>query len=53
MTDDVAVVIDADHLCVASRGVNDINSSATTSSYSGKFMKNKVKKEFLTYIYNK
>ena len=35
-TDDVAVLIDADHLCVASRGVNDVNSStnrATTESF--------------------
>ncbi|MBI1931104.1 MAG: GTP cyclohydrolase I FolE, partial [Ignavibacteriales bacterium] len=26
-TEDVAVIIDAEHLCVASRGVNDVNSS--------------------------
>jgi GTP cyclohydrolase I len=49
-TDDVAVVIDADHLCVASRGVNDVNSSTVTSSYSGKFMNDEIRKEFLTHI---
>lgn len=49
-TDDVAVVIDADHLCVASRGVNDVNSSTVTSSYSGKFNNNDIRKEFLSYI---
>jgi GTP cyclohydrolase I len=49
-TDDVAVVIDADHLCVASRGVQDINSSTVTSNYSGKFLNNEIKREFLSYI---
>src|SRR5688500_18662260 len=38
-TEDVAVVIDASHLCVASRGVSDVNSTTVTSSYSGKFKK--------------
>ncbi len=49
-TDDVAVIIDADHMCVASRGVNDVNSSTVTSSYSGKFINNDAKKEFLSHI---
>jgi len=48
-TDDVAVLIDADHLCVASRGVNDVNSSTITSSYNGKFLNDETKKEFLSY----
>ena len=51
-TDDVAVVIDADHLCVASRGVNDVNSSTMTSSYHGKFLNNEIRKEFITHIRN-
>src|SRR6185503_13714712 len=34
-TDDVAVVIDAVHLCVASRGVKDISSSTVTAEYCG------------------
>ena len=49
-TDDVAVIIDADHLCVASRGVNDTNSSTVTSSYNGKFMNENIRKEFLSHI---
>ena len=50
-TEDVAVVIDADHLCVASRGVNDVNSSTLTSSYHGKFLNDGVRREFLNHIY--
>ncbi|MDX1699521.1 MAG: GTP cyclohydrolase I FolE [Melioribacteraceae bacterium] len=50
LTEDVAVVIDADHLCVASRGVNDVNSSTITSTYSGKFMNDDIRKEFLAYV---
>ena len=51
-TDDVAVIIDADHLCVASRGVNDVNSSTLTSSYHGKFLNNEIRKEFISHIKN-
>jgi len=49
-TEDVALVIDAVHLCVASRGVNDTNSSTITSYYSGKFTEDTVKNEFLSLI---
>lgn len=49
-TEDVAVVIEADHLCVASRGVNDTASSTVTSSFSGKFLNADVKREFLQHI---
>jgi GTP cyclohydrolase IA len=49
-TDDVAVVIDAEHLCVASRGVNDVNSSTITSSYNGRFLNELIRKEFLSHI---
>jgi GTP cyclohydrolase I len=49
-SDDVAVVIEATHLCVSSRGVQDITSSTVTSSYSGKFMDESKKSEFLKYI---
>jgi len=49
-TDDVAVVIDAVHLCVASRGVGDVNSSTLTSHYSGKFKLEEVKREFLSLL---
>lgn len=47
---DVAVVIDADHMCVASRGVKDTNSKTTTAIYSGQFEQAEVKQEFLSYL---
>lgn len=46
----VAVVIDAVHLCVSSRGIQDVSSSTITSSYSGKFLEESTKTEFLKYI---
>lgn len=49
-TEDVAVVIDAVHLCVASRGIKDTNSSTITAHYSGKFINEGIKNEFLTLI---
>lgn len=49
-TDDVAVLIDAHHLCVSSRGVQDINSSTVTTSFSGKFLNEQTRNEFLNYI---
>lgn len=52
-THDVAVIVDAEHLCVSSRGIEDTSSSTVTSFYSGKFEGNDTKKEFLTYVYNK
>ncbi len=49
-TEDVAVVLDADHLCVSSRGVNDTNSKTGTAFFSGKFKEQHTKSEFLNYI---
>lgn len=49
-TDDVAVVIDAKHLCVASRGIKDNSSATTTSEFSGKFIDPKVREEFFRYL---
>lgn len=49
-TKDVGVVIDATHLCVASRGVGDTNSRTGTAYFSGKFREENIKKEFLNYI---
>ncbi len=49
-TDDVAVVIDATHLCVSSRGVKDINSSTVTSHFTGQFANEERKNEFLKYL---
>ncbi|PXX27251.1 GTP cyclohydrolase I FolE [Arenibacter sp. ARW7G5Y1] len=36
-TEDVAVIIDAKHLCVSSRGIKDESSTTVTSYYGGKF----------------
>jgi len=49
-TEHVAVVIDAMHLCVSSRGIEDTSSSTVTSFYSGLFQENEKKNEFLGYI---
>jgi GTP cyclohydrolase I len=49
-TEDVAVIIDAVHLCVSSRGINDTNSSTITANYSGKFSEEPVKKELLLLL---
>lgn len=49
-TEDVAVLIDAVHLCVASRGIKDTNSSTITANYSGKFINEGTKNEFLALI---
>jgi len=51
-TKDVAVLIDAEHLCVSSRGIQDTSSSTVTSFYKGKFGKDETRKEFLSYVYN-
>lgn len=49
-TEDVAVVIDAEHMCVASRGIKDGCSSTVTSEYCGKFKDKSVREEFLKYL---
>ncbi len=49
-TDDVAVIVDARHLCVASRGINDTSSATVTAFYGGKFKEESVKHEFLKYV---
>ena len=49
-TDDVAVMIDAKHLCVSSRGVKDDTSTTITSYYGGKFQEEATKAEFLKYV---
>jgi GTP cyclohydrolase IA len=50
-TEDIAVVIDAKHLCVSSRGVQDVNSSTVTAFYGGKFKDEARKNEFLKYLH--
>lgn len=49
-TNDVAVIIEADHMCVAMRGVQDVTSSTVTSDYSGKFLDMKTREEFIKMI---
>lgn len=49
-TEDVAVLIDAKHLCVSSRGIQDSSSATVTSFYGGKFKEETTKQEFLKYI---
>ncbi len=49
-TEDVAVVIDAKHMCVSSRGIEDESSSTITAEYSGVFKRQERKDEFLKYI---
>ncbi len=48
-TEDVAVVIDAVHLCVSSRGIKDSDSSTVTAHYSGRFNREDTKNEFLAF----
>ena len=49
-TRDVAVIIDAEHLCVRSRGIKDQHSSTVTSSYHGKFLNESTRQELMRYI---
>lgn len=49
-TENVAVIIDAKHLCVSSRGVQDHNSATVTSFYGGKFREEATRQEFLKYV---
>jgi len=49
-TEDVAVYIDAEHLCVKTRGIEDCASSTVTSHYSGRFKDAGVRSEFLSAI---
>ena len=49
-TEDVAIVMDAQHLCVSSRGIQDVNSSTLTAYYGGAFLKDSKKNEFLQYL---
>jgi GTP cyclohydrolase I len=49
-TEDVAVVIDAVHHCVCSRGVGDTSSSTITAEYSGKFLNEATREELFRMI---
>jgi GTP cyclohydrolase I len=50
-TDDIAVVIDAQHYCVKSRGVEDVGSSTVTSKIGGVFKSDpSVRLEFMNIV---
>jgi len=49
-TNDVACVIDAQHLCVSMRGIKDVLSTTTTAEYDGKFSDSEIKSELLQLI---
>ncbi|WP_295831226.1 GTP cyclohydrolase I FolE [uncultured Winogradskyella sp.] len=51
-TEDVAIVIDAKHLCVSSRGVKDDTSSTITTYYGGAFNTPEKINELQNYIKN-
>ena len=48
----VAVVIEAQHLCMMMRGVQKQNSVTTTSAFDGEFHKNSTRSEFLKLIFS-
>ncbi|MDD3722378.1 MAG: GTP cyclohydrolase I FolE [Lutibacter sp.] len=51
-SEDVAVIIEAVHLCVSARGIKDTNTKTITAHYSGKFQDEKTKTEFISLIQN-
>tara|TARA_B110000014_G_C19909583_1_gene470671 strand:- start:16 stop:693 length:678 start_codon:yes stop_codon:yes gene_type:complete len=49
-TEDVAILIDAKHLCVASRGIEDVTSSTVTIEAGGAFKDSKKWADFISII---
>ncbi len=49
----VAVVIEASHLCMQMRGIQKQNSVTTTSAFTGEFLKEKTRAEFISLIGSK
>jgi GTP cyclohydrolase I len=49
-TENIAVIIDAKHLCVSSRGIKDESSATVTSYFNGKFLDANVKNELMSYL---
>ena len=52
-TEDVAVYIDARHMCVQARGIEHHGASTITAEYSGKFLNESTRHEFLMAIGSK
>lgn len=48
----VAVVIEATHLCMQMRGIQKQNSTTTTSAFTGEFLKETTRSEFISLIGN-
>lgn len=46
-TKSVIVVVDAEHLCVSTRGIKDTTSSTVTIEYDGDFLDKNIRNEFL------
>lgn len=46
----VAVVIECSHLCMQMRGIQKQNSATTTSAFTGEFLKDATRKEFISLI---
>jgi GTP cyclohydrolase I len=46
----VAVVMECSHLCMQMRGVQKQNSVTTTSAFTGEFLKDSTRKEFISLI---
>ena len=49
----VAVVIECSHLCMQMRGIQKQNSVTTTSAFTGEFLKDTTRKEFISLIGSK
>ena len=50
----VAVVIEASHMCMKMRGVENQSSATTTSAFTGIFLSDsRTREEFMTLISNK
>lgn len=49
----VAVVMECSHLCMQMRGVQKQNSVTTTSAFTGEFLKDPTRKEFISLISTK
>ncbi len=49
----VAVVIECSHLCMQMRGIQKQNSATTTSAFTGEFLKDSTRKEFISLISTK
>ncbi len=49
----VAVVIEAQHLCMQMRGIQKQNSVTTTSAFTGEFLKQETRSEFINLIFSK